>query len=123
MYIAILGIIFYALAFALLVWIAWKICVRIWHVLRWIARCVWWLAEPMAIRFAARIVGEPLWLQRWRATRAVAAPARPPNQQARQSYETKLLLLEAAGLDEIELRAGKARAKQMYLKELDGLMQ
>lgn len=41
---------------------------------------------------------------------------------AKEQYEATLAMLEAAGLDEIELHAGKLKAKQTYLKDLDGML-
>lgn len=42
--------------------------------------------------------------------------------QARKRYESTLRALEAAALDEMELQAARAKAKQLYLRELDRLM-
>lgn len=42
--------------------------------------------------------------------------------EARARYEDTLRLLERAGLDDTELQAGRERAKQRYLREIEGLM-
>ena len=41
---------------------------------------------------------------------------------AQQTYETKLRVLAAAGLDDIELRTAQEKAKQQYVRELDEAM-
>ncbi len=41
---------------------------------------------------------------------------------AKQRYETSLHLLASAGLDEIERKAAQERAKQQYLRDIDGVM-
>jgi len=51
----------------------------------------------------------------------------PPTQEelaeaARQRYERKLRSIEAAGFDAIELKAAKTKARQEYLRELDGIL-
>ena len=38
---------------------------------------------------------------------------------AKLRYEGRLRMLDAAGLDEFELKAAKERAKQQYLREID----
>lgn len=84
------------------------------------------------------------WLARsvWRASQAVAdwkpkprvepKPAEPepvpeltPEEMAaaaKERYAARVRWLEAAGLDEMELEAGKMKAKQAYLRELDGIL-
>src|SRR5262249_19803954 len=69
-----------------------------------------------------------------RARKAVPPPEEPPpsppppskeqlKEEAKQRYETRLQLLETAGLDEIELKAARDAAKQAYLRELDKVFQ
>ncbi len=51
----------------------------------------------------------------------------PPSREerlaaAKEQYEATIRMLEAAGLDDIELRAASRKAKQSYLREVDRIM-
>ncbi|HYH66529.1 MAG TPA: hypothetical protein VD866_17680 [Urbifossiella sp.] len=76
----------------------------------------------------------------WKASQAVAdwkpspprpkpptpPPPKPTAEQvaaaAKEKYEARVRWLEGAGLDPIELHAGQLKAKQTYLRELDGVL-
>lgn len=54
-------------------------------------------------------------------------PKPPPSQgevfaAAKKRFDETLRMLESAGLDDIELEAGRERAKQKFLKDIDGVM-
>lgn len=63
----------------------------------------------------------------WDRPKEEPAPPPPPTPKelaaaARDRYEMTLRMLSNAGLDEIELRAARAKAKQKYLRDLDEAM-
>ena len=65
------------------------------------------------------------WFLRVDSTPAVAAP---PSREdvaaaARARYAAAVTMLESAGLDAIELRAGLTKAKQQLLRDLNDMMQ
>ena len=78
---------------------------------------------------AEQLIRDELWQRdRERREREQAEHNRPPSRDevlaaARERYESTLRMLETAGLDEVELTAARARAKQKLLRQLDGLMQ
>ncbi len=54
-------------------------------------------------------------------------PPPPPTREerlaaAKQRYESSLQMLASAGLDEIEFKAAQEKAKQQYLRDLDGVL-
>ncbi len=58
-----------------------------------------------------------------RTPRQCGAPTREERlATAQQTYEKKLRVLSAAGLDDIELKTAHEKAKQQYLRELDEVM-
>ncbi len=66
------------------------------------------------------IIGYGLYRGSRRLCAGVAKAHRP--RAVRAAYHAKLRMLNAAGLDPVELDAARRRAKQQYLSELDGLM-
>ena len=57
----------------------------------------------------------------------IAKRPSPPTREellaaAKQRYEASLQMLSSAGLDEIELKAAQEKAKQQYLRDLDGVL-
>lgn len=63
-----------------------------------------------------------------RRQRECPPPPPPPTRDeraaaARERYKHQLHLLEGAGLDALELEAGRDEAKQRYLRELNGALQ
>ncbi len=65
-------------------------------------------------------------LQRQREEELARRPPPPTREElmaaAKQRYESRLHALSAADLDELELRTAKEKAKQQYLREIDGVI-
>jgi hypothetical protein len=66
-------------------------------------------------------VGKLIWrFVVWFST-GWTSPANEHARKARKKYEERVRLLEKAGLEEFELRSAMDKAKNQYLRELDGV--